>query len=272
MIHFITVHFGSDHWVNIQLDQIARHTKAPYETWGCLNEIGPDAFTRFDHAWDLDGDHADKLNELARRVAENADPDDLLVFIDGDAFPIEDWLVRVEPLLETFPLVAVSRVENMGDGQPHPCFAVTRVGFWQQIGGDWTIGKAPYVEWPTTFGRMRTDVGALLMAKLDELNIDWYRLLRSNVRNLHPLMFGVYADIVYHHGAGFRRPYTALDAYETGWSRWRRSPLRPLGKWRLNRRIAQNRDSSERVMREIESDIGYIQRFFLNEPVSIDRR
>jgi len=34
------------------------------------------------------------------------------------------------------------------------------------------------------------------------------------VRNLHPVLFGVYDDVIYHHGAGFRRTLTRLDMIE----------------------------------------------------------
>jgi hypothetical protein len=39
--------------------------------------------------------------------------------------------------------------------------------------------------------------------------VDWYPLLRVNVNDPHPILFGVYGDeshgaLVYHHGAGFR--------------------------------------------------------------------
>jgi hypothetical protein len=36
-------------------------------------------------------------------------------------------------------------------------------------------------------------------------------MLRSNKRDLHPLWFGVYENLVNHHGAGFRKPAMRTD-------------------------------------------------------------
>jgi hypothetical protein len=50
-----------------------------------------------------------------------------------------------------------------------------------------------------------TDVGGNLLGLLQERGIDWYPMLRTNKVNPHPLQFGVYDDVVYHQGGGFRR-------------------------------------------------------------------
>src|SRR4051812_29264385 len=39
----------------------------------------------------------------------------------------------------------------------------------------------------------------------------WLSRMRHR-RDLHPIMFGVYGDLVYHHCAGFREPLTRLDS------------------------------------------------------------
>jgi len=41
-------------------------------------------------------------------------------------------------------------------------------------------------------------------------------MLRSNKKNLHPVMFGIYEDIIYHHGAGFRFPTSRIDKHNLG--------------------------------------------------------
>jgi hypothetical protein len=53
-------------------------------------------------------------------------------------------------------------------------------------------------------GRQVSDVGGELLRILNENRILWKKLPRSNTRNLHPLLFGIYGDLVYHHGTGFR--------------------------------------------------------------------
>ena len=47
-------------------------------------------------------------------------------------------------------------------------------------------------------------MGGNLLGLLEDAGIDWYPMLRTNKVNPHPLQFGVYEDLVYHHGGGFR--------------------------------------------------------------------
>ena len=122
------------------------------------------------------------------------------MFLDGDAFPIADIMPLVAEKLAAHPLLAVQRLENNGDRQPHPCFCVTTVGFWKSIGGDWSEGYC----WNDRAGKPVTDVGGNLLGILERRKIEWAPLVRSNRTNLHPLWFGIYGGAVYHHGAGFR--------------------------------------------------------------------
>jgi len=199
--------------VDAQLAYLERNIAAPYRVWAYLD--GEEAIAqapRFDVAVEEElgerASHAHKLNLLAERIAGEADPADLIVFIDGDAFPVAPLVEPVERMLAERPLAAVRRVENFGDPQPHPCFCVTTVGFWQDIGGDWDEGP----QWQNSNGTWQTDVGARLMVALRERDIEWAELLRSNRHDVHPMLFGVYGDLVYHHCAGFREPLTRVDA------------------------------------------------------------
>ena len=161
----------------------------------------------FDFAQDLEGPHHAKLNVLADIAASHARPEDLLLFLDSDAFPI----AHIDRnLLGGYPLAAVRRDENMGEIQPHPCFCLTTVGFWQEIKGDWAQGY----QWESTNGEMMTDGGGNLLGILRALDIEWLALLRSNKFDLDPLWFGVYHDVVYHHGAGSRLPVSYLVVLE----------------------------------------------------------
>jgi len=202
VIHVVTVHFMDDRWIGPQLRFLNRFLPPDRTITGCLNGIDPRWAPCFDVTVDLEGEHADKLNALAAIVTSGgADPEDLLLFIDGDAFPI----APVGPdVLGDHPLAAVRRDENLADRQPHPSFCLTTVGFWNDVGGDWSKGHT----WETSTGSQVTDVGGNLLGILEERGICWRPLLRSNVVDLDPLYFGVYADLVYHHGAGFRIPKT----------------------------------------------------------------
>ncbi len=197
MIHVVTVHYRSDQWIEPQLRYLRSNLPAEHRLYAVLNDIDPAWNSEFFYTTDRDGNHASKLNALAEVVREDADPDDLLLFVDGDAFPIAPV---DRALLGGTPLAAVRRSENLGDQQPHPCFALTTVGFWFDIGGDWRKGY----RWTSSVGVQVSDVGGNLLGILTEKQIPWRPLLRSNRVDLDPLWFGIYADVAYHHGAGFR--------------------------------------------------------------------
>lgn len=200
MIYVVTVHWKSPRWITPQLAYLERHVSSPYRVFAALNGIDDtDVWKRFDFAEDMDGTHPVKLNRLADIVATQADPSDTLVFLDGDAFPIQPLVPWLDEMLRVAPLVAVRRDENLGDCQPHPSFCATTVGFWKELDGDWTGGR-----WVNAAGREVVDAGGKLLHRLEEHEVEWLPLLRTNTYNPHPLWFGVYAHRIYHHGAGFQ--------------------------------------------------------------------
>jgi hypothetical protein len=268
MLHIATVHWRNEQWIDIQLRFLKRHLACPYQVYAFLNEVPAANREKFFYASSEPiREHAVKLNLLADVIRfSSRDPDDLVMFLDGDAFPIAD---PVRPLLAKVAqnkLVAVQRLENNGDRQPHPCFCVTTVGFWTSLGGDWKEGHA----WSDREGRPVTDVGGNLLGLLEQRGVDWLPLHRSNRVDLHPLWFGVYGDIVYHHGAGFRPDkYSRADlagleaARLTTIARCRdsierllqRNPVRALRpRSALHRIIDRNRLLSEEVFQRIKQD------------------
>lgn len=210
MINFVTVHWQSPKWIDVQLQYLERHAGAKYRVYASLNGIEDTALReRFHFAGDLEGGHAEKLNELASMVVEEADPADPIVFVDGDAFPIRPLVPWISDTLATVRLAAVRRDESLGDCQPHPCFCVTTAGFWREIGGDWRPGGT----WIDAKGAQVTDVGGTLLHQLRDAGVPWLPLLRSNTTDLHPLWYAVYDHRVYHHGAGFRSKVARIDKY-----------------------------------------------------------
>ena len=202
MIHVATVHWRDDRWVDIQLRYLEHYLPGSYRVYAFLNELPADHSRKFFYSsTEPLKDHAQKLNRLGEVINDAAaDDSDPLIFIDGDAFPVaplDDLLRCLGP--ET-PLMAVRRTE-LGDPQPHPCFCVTTVGFWRRIGGDWQSGH----RWQNAAGQKVSDVGGNLLSLLDGAGVTWHALERSNTSDLHPLYFGVYGGVVYHHGGGFRR-------------------------------------------------------------------
>ncbi len=204
MLHIVTVHFRTPEWISPQARRLDQFAPPGTQRWAILDGIAPEYAASFDHVVEFEENHARRLNEMARRVSEVADPSDALLFLDGDAFPLRDLAPLVDAL-DDVPLIAVRRDENLGDPQPHPSFCLTTVKFWNDVGGDWKLGY----RWRNRNGEMVTDVGANLLEALLERGIEWEPLLRCNSFDLHPVWFGVYGNadwgpVVYHHGAGFR--------------------------------------------------------------------
>jgi hypothetical protein len=211
MLNIVTVHWQSPKWIDPQLAYLARHVDVPYRVFASLNGIDDQHLRdRFHYAADLDGTHAEKLNALAITAIGQSEPDDLLVFLDGDAFPVRPVGRWMDEVLGSYPLAAVRRDENLGDVQPHPCFTFTTCRFWAELGGDWREGGT----WTAATGAETTDVGGNLLHQLEAGGHDWLPILRTNVHNPEPLCFGVYGHRVYHHGAGFRPPVTRVGAHD----------------------------------------------------------
>jgi len=272
MIHILTVHWKSEDWIDIQLKYINHFVQQPYKVYAYLNHVpnSNEHSKKFHYSSDEDIEsHSIKLNLLAQKVCEEANDDDLLMFLDGDAFPIADISKFVEKSLSSHKLTAVQRYENNGDIQPHPCFCVTSVGFWKEIKGDWTYGKK---NWKDIFGNKVWDVGGKLLYLLEQKKEPWYKLLRSNKDNsLHSLMFGVYDDVVYHHGCGFRDPEMRIDELKVE-NRERKVSIYKFSKkilpeslarrlfLPLNKTIKINRIKSKQMFDEIQNNFYFFKK------------
>jgi hypothetical protein len=208
MIHIATVHWQNDSWIDLQLSYLKRYLSQPFRVYAFLNDIPQKHYEKFYYVCDEPiEEHGIKLNLLAEIIASQAGVDDILLFIDGDAFPIAPLSSFMEEKLAIYPLTAVVRKENLGDRHPHPCFCATTVGFWKQIKGDWKLGYC----WTDDTGILVSDTGANLLQKLEEGRIDWHPVYRSHSLANHPLWYGIYGSLIYHHGAGFRPPADRVD-------------------------------------------------------------
>jgi hypothetical protein len=210
----------------------------PFETWTSLEGIDPSYGRHFDHVIDQAGAHPGKLNHMAIEIAHRAHPEDLLMFLDGDAFPIADPMPLVTDALADAALVAVRRAENGDDKQPHPCFCVTSVGTWKTLPGDWSMGY----RWEIPDGRRPTDVGANLLRTLELTGTPWVDILRTNPVKDDPLYFAIYGGTIYHHGSGFRRGGASRSAYDTRPKPLRVPDLAPLRA--LARAVDRARDAA----------------------------
>ncbi|MGA2246184.1 MAG: hypothetical protein ABSH48_14400 [Verrucomicrobiota bacterium] len=266
MIHIATAHWNTDRWIAPQHSYLCQHLKSDFRVYAWLNNIPRAPTDSFYYCCSEPvGPHAVKLNILADIVQASAEgPDDILIFLDGDAFPIADLEPVITRKLSTHPLTAVQRLENNGDCQPHPCFCATTVGFWKEIKGDWKEGH----RWKNNDGQDVTDVGGNLLKQLADRGTDWAPLLRSNRVNLHPLYFGLYGGVIYHHGAGFREAVCRLDEKQAAlssrdklWSRVVPGYRRLARRRALERLKSQNGDLSELVFERILKDPNFHAHF-----------
>lgn len=212
MIHILTIHWQSKDWIDIQLKYLQHYIDEPFRVYAFLNGIKDVEGQRDQFFYSSIEDiksHPIKLNLLADIASfAAADENDYLLFLDGDAFPVNSITKFKDKTFPKYNLAAIQRLENNGDIQPHPCFCMTTVKFWNQIKGDWKAGK---VLWKNKFNKDVWDVGGQMLQIMNDNNEGWYALNRSNNHNMHPLLFGVYDDLIYHHGAAFRNPGTRVD-------------------------------------------------------------
>jgi len=208
MLHIATVHWQTDRWIDVQLKYLAQNLSQPYRVYAFLSENLASHSSKYFYACKENvASHAVKLNILADLITFSAqDLNDTLIFLDGDAFPIKPIDSFLSECLLYHPLAAIRRDENIVDQQPHPSFCVTTVGFWKSIKGDWKEGAT----WETPSGAI-TDVGGNLLQQLKSGGVSWLPILRSHSTPSHPLWFGVYGGIIYHHGSGFRIPISRVD-------------------------------------------------------------
>jgi hypothetical protein len=207
MIHVATVHWRTGRWIDLQFRYFERFMPSPFRVYAFLDQVSVAHREKlFSTPTEPIEDHPTKLNVLGELISLAAeDPSDPIVFVDSDAFPVAPIGPLLEEHLDRHRLIAVQRYENCGDLQPHPCFCITTVGLWQEVGGDWHRGA----RWVNSEGRRITDVGGNLLAALERAGVDWYPLRRVNSTDVDPLHFALYGDtehgpLVYHHGAGSR--------------------------------------------------------------------
>lgn len=226
MLRIITIHHDTDAFVEIQAIYLKKYIKEEYTVFSGMSGIEIDKFVKkrnsgeeiyknysFADLKNTTHQHYLRMNLLydALNKSGQLKDDDVLIFLDGDAFPINE--VTFSSFKE-FPVQAVSRRENIEPAlndkykpYPHPVFFATTVSFWKEHNMTWELDEADGAGTAgPTFARM-----------LNAKKIPWKELLRSNVMNIHPLNFAVYGGFIYHHGSGNRgwEGTTPTDVYDS---------------------------------------------------------
>lgn len=188
-------------WIDLCLRQIARFTSTPHtvHVWdnadlpehNAILAAHPDVVVhRSRRGRALP--HGQALDRLLRRVPNQVE---YVVTMDTDAFPVRrGWLPNLLGRLQNgAALAGIWRDEMAPDIEPfvHPSCLAVRHDTLRALGVPFRKADGQDVAWNLT--RAVADSGGRIS-----------RLRRSNVRSLHFLMGGLYADLVYHQGAGSR--------------------------------------------------------------------
>jgi SAM-dependent methyltransferase len=131
---------------------------------------------------------------LDRLVATVDDDVEYLVLLDTDAIPVaDDWIGTLVAKLEGgAAIVGVWRDEMASELAPFvhvSCLAIRR---------------AELLSLGLPFAECEGEPGQALTQELVRRNRPVMAMRRTNARNAHFLLGGIYADTVYHHGAGSR--------------------------------------------------------------------
>lgn len=231
----------------LHLDRITRHTDVPFTIHVDARNTTPAARARLEAheavvLHDVAGDadpgsrqHARILDGLLA-AARDSDATHFATF-DMDSFPIVDgWLRRALAITPGAPVAAVLRRENGDVCLPHPsCTVLTR-----EFVETHTVSFSPdsdgtpeFREFLHTTGQAG-DTGIRIAHVLWREHTPWGRLLRSNRVDLHPVIAGIYGDLVFHLGAGTRAALFRLEARRS-WAFRLSDPLErmPVGHGRL---------------------------------------
>jgi hypothetical protein len=201
-------------WIELCLRQLQRHTAAAsfdVLVWDNsflpehleLLEASPRVSVFSDHEKRKDVRHGRALDRLLRKVPAETE---YVVTLDTDAFPVRDgWLENLIGRLERgASLAGVWRDEMAPEIRPyvHPSCLAARRETLLELG----------VQFARAGGGQ--DVGQNLTDAVVSAGGRVSGLRRSNARNVHFLLAGIYGDLVYHHGAGSRHAnfWTSADA------------------------------------------------------------
>jgi len=145
--------------------------------------------------------HAGSLQRLWSMVGEEFE---YVMTLDTDAFPIQDgWIERLKEHLSDASLTGIWRDEMSVRLQPfvHPsCLFARRE-------------RLLHLDRPFSFAGVQ-DVGQRVTLEVAEAGEGIVPLYRSNGRNAHFLIGGIYGNLVYHHAAGSRVPIFRLTEGE----------------------------------------------------------
>ena len=219
MIHIYTLHFKDDYWVDLQIKSFKKYIKVPYKSYAIFSHMNQEMYDRRKDDFDYfevreKGRHihkggnyhpTDGNRHIFPVIKQNLEAGDIVIRIDSDAFFVDDVNEKFVDKVINKKFLAMYEPEHEWDLNyiaPHPAFYAFRGEYLNQ-GLDAAMSEMVEDGHSNWWG--------LLMNWYKENKIDWYPLKRSNQINLHPIYFGIYDNLVYHHFAGSRDKVTRVD-------------------------------------------------------------
>tara|TARA_R110000824_G_scaffold249305_1_gene438289 strand:+ start:4252 stop:5040 length:789 start_codon:yes stop_codon:yes gene_type:complete len=200
--------FGRDDWLKIQSRHLQKYSEEPYTVHCFLDDNldkSPEDIEYLDKRYPfykfyraIRGEHYDQVNEAVREISPQVRNEDIIVFLDCDAFPCDKiWQKTVRENLSTHDITAVVMRENYHFSDdyneiPHLCFFATTKQIWEENSLKWGLE-----------GKYQNPQRGML-DKINNANLTLKEINRTNEFDAHRVCFGIYGDIVYHHACGIR--------------------------------------------------------------------
>ena len=219
MIHIFSLHFKDDKWADIQLRSIKHYVKVPYKTYAVYSHMSKDIYdkrkTQYDYFLNKEeGLHVHKggnyhltdgHRDIIPLIKKHSQPGDIFLRLDSDAFIIDDIDDKFIDLVNKHKFIAVHEPQHEWDinhKTPHPSLWAFPTDFLNT-----NLSKAM----STLNEDKHSNWWGGVVKWIEQNNINWYSLERSNKISLHPLYYAIYGNLVYHHWAGSRNMITRPD-------------------------------------------------------------
>ncbi len=144
--------------------------------------------------------HIHSLNRLLSYFKDNQNDYEYFLFLDGDAFPIRNhWFQHLSGIMSRLSRSAAAVVRSEALERRwhasvllvhHSALDLLQFSLASVEGGD----MASFQELDVGIGSLQTTLSSKV-----------FPLIRTNKYNLHPLSYGVYYDMFYHHGFSGKR-------------------------------------------------------------------
>ena len=211
--------------LRLSIDRIKLHTRGTYRIYGCALRLSDDQIAHLrSEGIELvaiapsptvgKAEHSYYLDRLVDQAF--ADGCSNVATFDMDSWPIlDDWNGACENLVNgPRPVASVVRAE-IGDNFPFPALTFLTRDFWKIGQSSFSIAqRTRFADEHAGYVHRKRETGSGILAQLRQEGRSFAPLYRTNTWDPHPIMCGIYADLVFHLAAGSRSPRFVTDRSE----------------------------------------------------------